>query len=441
MISDALISHVSRFTSHASRFLARHRRMFAILGCLLIFYTGTWWGRSVKVRRLTTLVKSYMDVRRHDVTVEIAPGIKHRQIKRGVLMNLLELSPDAATLRPYRALDAGLGTESLPSIARRHGALAAINGGYFEMSGNFRGESVGALKIDGEWISEPEQQRAAIGLTVTNGRIEAMIDRIGLRVEAVLSNGDTVRVDGLNRGRFEDELILFRPIFHPVTLTNADGVEVILRDHRVAQIRDEAGSSRIPPDGYVLSASGWKRDWVLAHVSVGAQICIHETVQPELLENQPRWQTAQQIIGGGPLLLRKGVSIPRKAHDAEGFERSFYGWMHPRAAIGVKADGTIILAIITAAVPKVRRGVTISRLTELMLAWGAKDALNLDGGGSAMMIVDGKVVNTHELSPRGEKTARGNRRLRSALPAVGRPVADALLIFRNTEYSDPSTSN
>ena len=41
-------------------------------------------------------------------------------------MNILELAPDAAIIRPYRALDAGIRTESLVSLARRHKALAAI---------------------------------------------------------------------------------------------------------------------------------------------------------------------------------------------------------------------------------------------------------------------------------------------------------------------------
>ena len=44
----------------------------------------------------------------------------------------------------------GLARNRWCRFARRHKALAAINGGFFEMAGTFRGESVGALKIDGE---------------------------------------------------------------------------------------------------------------------------------------------------------------------------------------------------------------------------------------------------------------------------------------------------
>ena len=59
--------------------------------------------------------------------------------------------------------------------------------GFFEIAGTFRGESVGALKIDGEWVSEPEQGRAVIGLRTVDGKVEASIDRIALRQDTGLA--------------------------------------------------------------------------------------------------------------------------------------------------------------------------------------------------------------------------------------------------------------
>ncbi|MCH8293887.1 phosphodiester glycosidase family protein [Candidatus Poribacteria bacterium] len=421
--------HISRLTFYTIHFIKRHRRIFITLGCLLIFFAGTWAGRSVRVKRITTLLRSHMSLSRYDVTVQIAPGIKHRQIKRGVLMNILEISPDAAIVRPYRALDMGIGTESLVSLARRHKALAAINGGYFEMASTFRGESVGALKINGEWMSEPEQGRAAIALSTVDNQMLAMIDRIELRVELVLPSGKTLTISGINRGRIADELILYRPIFHPVTLTDPDGLELIVRNNHIVEIRDRQGSSRIPDDGYVLSANGKKRDWLLVHVSVGDKICIREIVFPDQIEHQGYWEAAEHIISGGPLLLRDGVSMTSDEQDGEGFDRSFYGWWHPRTAVGIKPDKSLIFVTISDANPKVRRGVKLSRLAELLAEWGARDALNLDGGGSTMMIIDGEIVSTRLLQPRKEKTARGNRRIRPTPPNSGRPIADAFLVF------------
>jgi len=418
-----------QFAQSTSRLIGRRRWIFTVLAGVVIFFIGSWWGRSGQVRRITAYIKSYTDLFGHDTSQQIALGIEHRQIKRGgILTNILTLTPGHIRVQPYRALDAGLGLESLVSIAKRHNALAAINGGYFEMSGTFRGESVGALKVSGEWLSEPEQRRAAIGFA-DDGR--AIIDRIALKIELLLSAHHAIEVDGINRGRLENELICYRPAFHPVTLTEPDGVEVIVRRHHVVEIRDEQGSSRIPPEGYVLSANGTKRAWILAHVAVGDTVAIRETVIPERSETQEIWQSTPHILGGGPLLLQDAVPTVSETQESEGFKREFYSWWHPRTAVGVRSDGTLLFVTITAAVPKVRRGVTLSRLAALMRTWGAVDALNLDGGESTMMVIGGEIVTTRLSTKTGEKTAQGNQRIRPSPVSVGRPVADALLVYPN----------
>jgi exopolysaccharide biosynthesis protein len=55
---------------------------------------------------------------------------------------------------------------------------------------------------------------------------------------------------------------------------------------------------------------------------------------------------------------------------------------------------------------------TIAELTDLLIDLGAVEAINMDGGGSTTMVIDGKVVN----SP-SDFTGE-------------RPVGDALLVFR-----------
>jgi hypothetical protein len=265
------------------------------------------------------------DTSEHHVTTEVAPGVQHQQIKRGpLLINLLELSPDVVTLRPYRALEAGIGAESLVSLMHRHNALVAINGGYFQMGGTFNGESVGALMIDGQWISEPEQNRAAIGLLMEDGQQKAIVDRIQLALELVSLHGEALPIDGINRLRYNDELIVYRPIFHRVTLTTAVGVEVIVEDNRIVQIRDGKGNSRIPERGYVLSASGEKADWLRSHLATGDEISIREEIRPQRVEMQAQWQAVEQVIGAGPLLLRGGIPTSVEEYEMEGFQLIFF---------------------------------------------------------------------------------------------------------------------
>ena len=416
-------------TRRGFHLIRRYPRFWLTVAFLLTFALGIWTGRAARFNQIKRYVTSYLDFSRGEVTQRIAPGIVHRQRQhKGVLTNILEVSPSAAKLRPYRALDAGIGTETLRSLARRHKALAAINGGYFEMVGTFRGESVGALKIDGEWHSEPEQGRAVIGFRTVNGKIETFIDRIVLKITLILPNGEILPIDGINRSRGRGELVLYRSHFHSVTLTMPDGVEVVVKNGEVIGIYDNTGSLRIPADGYVLSASGKKQAALLANLSVGDAVLIRETVIPERVGDSALWDSCEHIIGGGPLLLRDRVAPATKAYQAEGFDKAFHSFWHPRTAIGKKVDGTLLFVTITAADAGVRRGVTLPRLAELFAEWGATDALNLDGGNSSMLIIRDKVVSVNSRE-KPRKTARGNRRMRPLPKQQGRAIADALLIF------------
>ncbi len=437
------------------RFIRRYPRTWTIVGFLLILGIGIRLGQTGAVNKITDYFRSFTDREQTDVTKSVARGITHRQIQdKGMLTNILSISPDAVDIRPYRALSAGIGTETLVSLARRHKALAAINGGFFEMAGTFRGESVGALKIDGEWRSEPEQGRAVVGLRTFDGKIEAYIDRIALRQELVLSNGKTVPIDGMNRSRGRNELVIYRPHFHVVTLTMPDGVEAVVRNGEIVSIHNGQGSSRIPADGYVLSASGKRREDLLTHIAEGDAVQIHETIIPERVGDSELWSSFTHIVGGGPLLLQDGIALSTKAYEQEGFDRAFHSFWHPRTAVGKKADGTLLFVTITATEAGIRRGVMLSRLAELFLEWGATDALNLDGGNSSMLVIRDEVVSVKQKASdkpeskdglksvsrdklevkkaraeRNTKTARGNRRIRPIPRQQGRAISDAILIF------------
>lgn len=435
------------------RFIRRYPRTWTLIGFLLIFGIGIRLGQTGAVTKITDYFRSFTDRERTDITKSVARGIVHRQIQdKGMLTNILAVSPEAVDIRPYRALSAGIGTETLVSLARRHKALAAINGGFFEMVGTFRGESVGALKIEGEWVSEPEQGRAVIGFRRVDGKIEAYIDRIALRLELVLLGGETLPIDGMNRNRGRNELVLYRPHFHVVTLTMPDGVEAVVRNGEVVSIHEGQGSLQIPADGYVLSASGKKRGELLSHIVEGDGVQIRETIIPERVGDSELWASFVHIVGGGPLLLHDGTASSTQTYEREGFDRAFHSFWHPRTAVGKKADGTLLFVTLTAAEAGVRRGVTLTRLAELFLEWGATDALNLDGGNSSMLVIRDEVVSVKQKNAASDtsrdtsegkkvevkekarvekntKPARGNRRIRPMPKQQGRAISDAILIF------------
>jgi exopolysaccharide biosynthesis protein len=215
-------------------------------------------------------------------------------------------------------------------------------------------------------------------------------------------------INGLNRPRADDELIVFTPEFHRTTLTDPKGLEVIVRRGRIAEIRDQQGSSTIPSDGFVISASGKASEWVRQNLGKRTSVRLSLKMSPVETDQKEEWQKAASIVGGGPQLIKDGrVEI---TNTAEKILPAFVSDLHPRTAIAKLKSGELLLVTVdgrqTASI-----GMSLTMLADLLIEFGATDAINLDGGGSTTMVIRNKLVNKPS-DTTGE-----------------RPVSDAILIY------------
>lgn len=87
----------------------------------------------------------------------------------------------------------------------------------------------------------------------------------------------------------------------------------------------------------------------------------------------------------GPALVVNGKSA--------GGKYGLGGGLNPRTAIGQRADGAILLLVINGRSVE-SLGATMDDLASIMLAHGAVNATNLDGGSSSLMIMDGEYLTT-----------------------------------------------
>jgi hypothetical protein len=291
-------------------------------------------------------------------------------------------------------------------MAARHGAIAAVNGGYFRTAGTYRGDSTGTLVIDGELLSEPDRGRASFALIREPGGARVVFGH--MKAEMTLSIGGVSRsVDGLNRPRGAGELIVFTPQFPPTTLTT-DGVELVVRNRRIERIV-EGGSQAIPADGFVASAAGEAAQWIWRHAKAGGSAVLSRRLVALEGTSATGWDRAEDALGAGPLLLRNGrVEITA---EREQMSESLSRLRHPRTAIGTTGDGRVLLAVVDGRQPGWSEGALLGELAELMRSLGAIDAINLDGGGSSTMVLNGKVIN------------------RPSDEAGERPVGDAILVL------------
>ncbi len=354
--------------------------------------------------------------------VEVAPGVQWTSIVREAgpeRINVLELDP--SVVHGVLSNDRIAGRERVSTMARRVGAVAGVNGGYFGPSG----DPVGVLAIDGQLLSEPVGGRSALLVGAAGATVAPMRFR-----GSVTINGVTRLIDGLDRtrglvpacgGRGGDrptlrpnavlictdasELVLLSPRYG-ARPPREGGVEAVLRDGTVAKVR-APGTGPVPPDGLVLTGTGdaarFLRNAALPRSRAEVALTLTSAGRPLDLAQQ------MLVVGGGPRLVRAGrAAVTARAEgfappQAPGFFGTFVAARQPRTLAGVRADGTVLLVTVDGRRPGWSAGMTLPEAARLMRSLGARNAINLDGGGSSTMTVRGEVVNRP--SDRGRERA------------------------------------
>ncbi len=98
-------------------------------------------------------------------------------------------------------------------------------------------------------------------------------------------------------------------------------------------------------------------------------------------------------VGGGPVLLQNGVLQITNNEELK-FAGKAINDKHPRTAMGYTADGRLILMVIEGRFPGKAEGATLIQAANLLKEIGCVEALNLDGGGSSCLLINGKQTIT-----------------------------------------------
>ena len=348
----------------------------------------------------------------------VAPGLAYGHWRKDtpngpLFVNYMKVDPQEPGVKVSPAM-AAHGKEAVHQLASRHGAIAAVNGIYFAPDGS----PLGMVMIDGELISPPYLNRTAVGIRadgtflIDNVTITGHAQRvIQEQSEGALENAQTLEadqdlsgtlweIDGANRRRLADELIVYTSENGMSTGTNNYGWEIIVNGGEV--VGWAQGNAVIPPAGYVLSGHGKAAQW-LRNLEVGDYIDAEWRLVPDWLQ-----QDIVHAVGGGPRLLRAGqLDITA---EMERFQADITQGRAPRTALGITAAGELLLVAVNGRQNNISIGMTLTELAGLLRDLGAIDAMNLDGGGSSTMVVRDVVLNAPS----------------DGLP---RPVSNALLVW------------
>jgi exopolysaccharide biosynthesis protein len=289
----------------------------------------------------------------------------------------LTLAPDSRyELRPFSGAGAVNGRGRLVKAVAANGARAAVNACYFDTDGWV----IGNCKWDGSFFGVDDTPRSAF-IVDKEGKASIQKDLSYLGTVS-LPDGRTLTIKGLNRQRITDDLVLFNRNYAGSTRTNEHGREVRVSKGRATEVSAK-GNMRLDRDSLVLSGHGANAD-ALAHIRRGDRIAIAQTLGSRLADE------ARLVVGGGPLLVEKGVVNVRSREESMASDIA-YG-RAPRTGVGVTADGTVLLMVVDGR-SQYSAGMSLKEFATYLKRFGAVSAVNLDGGGSSEMVLDGKIMN------------------------------------------------
>jgi hypothetical protein len=308
-------------------------------------------------------------------------------------------------------------SDQIPFIPERVGkGIGGINGDFFSWrKGPYQGDPAGVQIMNGELVSgphvpPPNERGTAQGAVAfwIDARNQAHIEVVESSFAVTFPNGKQIPFR-MNAERGDNEAMLYTYISGSSTRTT-NGVELLLERStfsrwlplqvgenyraRVASI----GTTNTPLNPHVLVLSiAPKLLAQLPPLKPGMTLRISTATRPNL-------KGAVTAIGGAPILVRNGK--PSTMKDPQ---------RHPKTAVGFN-DTHYFLVVVDGRRTGVSEGMTNVELAKEMRRLGCSDAMNLDGGGSAMMWLNGELKSQ-------PSDNRGERPNANSLIVVQRPAS------------------
>ncbi len=309
---------------------------------------------------------------------DVTDGVKHIKLTkyysgRPVRINVVEVDFNLAKdLELTPALSSSQNLKSrrtITTIAKNNNAIVALNGTYFKPQ---TGVPLGTLMIDEKMYTGPIYDRVAMGI-FDDGFYIARVQF----TSTVKGSGHTINVNNINQPRMlSTHVIVYTPEWGKYSpYAPKYGVGLLVVDDKI--VKASANPIQIPDNGYVISGPKKQLYQLLEKKKVKLDI-----------KTTPEWKGVKHIISGGPYLVKNGEVFV----DMTAQKLGSIGGRNPRSAIGYTADNNFILVAVDGREGS-SIGMTLMELANFMKSIGCVNAMNLDGGGSTVMYVNGQVVN------------------------------------------------
>jgi Phosphodiester glycosidase len=243
-------------------------------------------------------------------------------------------------------------------------------------------------------------------------RRQARLER--LRVKLSDGTRTTLHVASYDRDTYRPRVVAFDRPMPLVRWCRDRGVRhAVVGGFFVRPSYAPLGEVRI--GGEIVPSVAFDAPWGLSRACVQIESGWVRVGRRDRLEPGPEGD----LLQAGPLLVRGGQRCVGDDEDPEGFSAAAHQFdsditlgRYPRAALAIA--GRSLLAVACDGRTRRDAGMTLGELADALVKLEATDALNLDGGGSASLVHDGRLRNR----PREQNGAD---------LLEGRPVVTAIL--------------
>jgi len=160
----------------------------------------------------------------------------------------------------------------------------------------------------------------------------------------------------------------------------------------IVAINADYFSAKFDPVGLAIGSCGrWKGSSDTSREGVvGIGVEKVEIFEPaHVMDIRPDW--LESAVSGWPMLVKDCKALSSaKLPGSDGFTRS----PHPRTAVGLSRDKKTMYLVVADGRREGVPGLTLSRLASFMQGeLGVCRAINLDGGGSSELVIEGEITN------------------------------------------------
>ena len=262
--------------------------------------------------------------------------------------------------------------QTVPAMAKRTGAVAALNGDFFYMEGS--GRPIGPVVKDGRLLASPTEGENLYAFALTTSRVP-LIAALKFTGRVRGTGTETFPLAGINKpfpAEPADLLFLYTPDWGSTTArawpAGTDVAQAVVEGHTVRQI--VYGEVPIPRHGFVMAGSGAAAQFLAERCPAGSAVTVEWRLTPDL-------NTLRLALGGYGLLVHEGRPVGTYPPDL--------GGRTARSAVGFSRDGRYLYLVAVEKGPA-SAGMTLAELAGFLADLGVWEALNLDGGGSTTLV-------------------------------------------------------